>query len=159
MTTNQFLELKSFTVHKSQALIPNQIETGEWMEQKKHGEQVYLKSVEPRDLGMHKGYFKILGFIYDNLPANFKASVDKKNFYNFLKILSNEYKIVFEFKNGIKMIEYDSISFAKMNQTTFRNYFNNQLSVIYEELLIPLNKEYIMDEVNEMFESLLSKLI
>lgn len=159
MKTEDFLQLKSFTVHKSQALIPNQIETGEWIEQKKHGDQVYLKSVEPRDLGMHKGYFKILAFIYDRLPKNFHEKVQKQFFYKFVKMLSNEYSVVFSFKDGRQMIEYHSISFDRMNQSKFREYFNGQLSVIYEEILIPMNKEYLMNEINEEFEKLLDKLI
>lgn len=159
MNTDIFLELKSFKVHKGQALLPNQIETAEWLEQFKNEEQIYFKHIQARDLGMHKGYFKILSFIYDKLPLNFKSKVQKANFYKFVKMVSNECKVVFEFKDGRQMIEYDSISFSKMNQKTFREYFNNQLSVIYEEILIPLKMDSIMDEVNEEFEKILSKLI
>ena len=158
MTTDQFLELKSFKVHKGQALVPNQIETAEWLEQLTNDSQIYFKHVEARDLGMHKGYFKILSFIYDRLPLRFRKTVLKAHFYKFVKMLSNEYKVVFEFKDGRQMIEYDSISFAKMNQAKFVVYFNTQLSVIYEELLIPLECDYLMDEVNEEFKKLLSKL-
>jgi hypothetical protein len=43
MTTDSFLELKSFKVHKGQALIPNQIETSEWLEQLTNDSQVYFK--------------------------------------------------------------------------------------------------------------------
>ena len=159
MTTDIFLELKSFIVHKSQVLIPNQIETGEWLEQKKDKEQVYFKHVEARDLGMHKAYFKILGFIYDRLNVDFRKSIPKENFYKFLKMISKEYSVVFQFKDGREFIEYKSISFAKMNQAKFREYFNNQLSVIYEELLIPMEQDYLMDEINTEFEKVLAKLI
>jgi len=158
MTTDTFLELKSFKVHKGQALIPNQIETAEWLEQITNDSQVYFKHYEARDLGMHKGYFKMLSFIYDKLPLRFRKKVLKANFYKFVKMLSNEYKVVFEFQDGRQMIEYDSISFAKMNQEKFRKYFGNQLSIIYEEVLIPLECDYLMDEVNAEFEKLLSKL-
>jgi hypothetical protein len=46
-----------------------------------------------------------------------------------------------------------------MNQVKFREYFNNQLITIYEELLIPLEQDYLMDEINIEFEKILSKLI
>lgn len=157
MTTDDFLELKSFNVHNGY-LAPNQVETDEWLELLKHGQQVYMKHIEARDLGMHRGYFKILAFIYDRLPLSYRSRIDKKYFYKFIKMLSDEYKIIFEFKDGRQMIEYESISFAKMNQQKFRQYFNNQLTVIYEHILIPLNKEYLMDEIESEFEKLLSKL-
>jgi hypothetical protein len=159
MNTEDFLQLKSFKVHKGQVLIPNQIETAEWLELEKHDSQVYMKLVQARDLQMHKGYFAILKFIYKKLPLIFRQNIPEKSFYKFVKTLSNEYKEVYKFKNGITLIEYDSISFGKMNQTKFREYFNNQLSIIYEELLIPMEVDYIMDEVNAEFEKLLSKLI
>jgi len=158
MTTDTFLELKSFKVHKGQVLIPNQVETAEWLEQLTNDSQVYFKHIEARDLGMHKGYFKILSFIYDKLPLGFRKTVLKANFYKFLKMISKEYDVVFEFKDGTKMIEYHSISFSKMNQERFRKYFNNQMSIVYEEILIPLECDYLMDEVNAEFEKLLSKL-
>ena len=159
MTTDNFLELKSFKAHKGQVLVPNQIETAEWLELLKDNAQVYLKFIEARDIGMHRGYFKILSFIYDKLPLRFRKTCLKHHFYKFVKMLCNEYDVVFEFKDGRKMIEYKSISFAKMNQAKFKDYFNEQLSVIYEELLIPLECDYIMDEVNAEFDKLLSKLI
>ena len=159
MTTDFFLELKSFSVHKQQVLIPNQIETAEWLDSLKDKEQVYLKNIEARDLGMHKAYFKILGYIYDRLNVKFRNSIPKENFYKFLKMISKEYSVVFKFKDGREFIEYKSISFGKMNQKTFREYFNNQLSIIYEELLIPMEQDYLMDEINIEFEKILSKLI
>lgn len=159
MTTDAFLELQSFSVHKQQVLIPNQIETAEWLEQLKDKEQVYLKHIEARDLGMHKAYFKILSYIYDRLNVSFRNAIPKANFYLFLKMISKEYSVVFKFKDGREFIEYKSISFGKMNQKKFREYFNNQLIVIYDELLIPMEQDYLMDEINIEFEKILSKLI
>lgn len=158
MKQEEFLKLLSFSVHKSQVLIPNQEETTEWIEQKKE-KQVYFKEIQARDLGLHKAYFLILGYIYDRLNIDFKKSIPKKNFYNYLKMLSNEYTLIFKFKDGREFIEWKSISFSNMNQTEFRKYFNNQLSVIYEELLIPLEQDYLMDEIAKEFESILDKLI
>jgi hypothetical protein len=157
MNTEDFLELKSFKVHKGQVLIPNQVETAEWLELEKHDAQVYMKLVQARDLGMHRGYFMILNHIYKRLPLKFRQRVPQKSFYKFVKTLANEYKEVYQFKDGRTMIEYDSISFGKMNQKRFKEYVSNQLSIIYEEILIPFEMGYLMDEVNEMFEKLLAK--
>lgn len=159
MKTDEFLALLEFKNHNGQVLIPAQYESQEFLETLKNDQTVYLKQVRARDLGMHKAYFLILGWTWDRMNQNFRLKVPKKDFYKFLKILSNEYKILFEFKNRPAMIEYKSISFAKMEQSEFRKYFNNQLSCLYEEVLIPMGQDYLMDEINIEFEKILSQLI
>lgn len=159
MNHEDYYTLKSFKIHNGQVLIPAQIETQEWLETLPNNKEVLLKEVSVRDIGMHKAYFMILKFIYDRLNKSFRAEIQSKDFYMFLKFLSKDFKVKFKFKDGREFIEYNSISFSKMNQTKFREYFNNQLSVIYEELLIPMNQDYLMDEINIEFEKLLSKLI
>jgi hypothetical protein len=160
MKTDDFLSLLEFKNHKGQVLIPAQYESQEFLELLKDNETVFFKQVKPRDIGMHQAYFLILNYIYDRLNENFRKKVcAKKDFYMFLKFISNDYKVKFKFKDGREFIEYNSISFAKMNQVKFREYFNNQLITIYEELLIPLEQDYLMDEINIEFEKILSKLI
>lgn len=160
MKTDEFLQLLEFKNHKGQVLIPAQYESQEFLELLKDNETVYFKQIKPRDIGMHKCYFVILNYIYDRLDAKFRKNVcAKKDFYMFLKFISNDYNVKFKFKDGREFIEYKSISFAKMDQVKFREYFNNQLSVIYEEILIPFEQDYLMDEINVEFEKMLSKLI
>ena len=160
MKTDEFLQLLEFKNHKGQVLIPAQYESQEFLELLKDNETVYFKQIKPRDIGMHQCYFVILNYIYDRLNVNFRKNVcQKKDFYKYLKFINNEYKVSFENPNGDKYIELISISFAKMTQSKFREYFNSQLSVIYEEILIPSGQDYLMDEINVEFERMLSKLI
>lgn len=159
MKTDEFQKLLTFSVHKGNALIPATPEAAEWLEMKKHGEWINFKHIEARDLSFHRCYFALISFIYDKLPKNFKDKVYKDNFYNFLKMLGKEYEVLYEFKSGEKMYQYKSISFGRMGQTEFRLYVNNQLSMIYEELLIPLECDFIMDLANEEFERFMDKLI
>lgn len=159
MKTEEFLSIKHFTVHKSQALIPATPETREWLELLKHNEPINFKVVEPRDIKFHRCYFALLSFVYDQLNPSFKTQVPKYNFYQFLKMLSKEYTVVFKFKDGREFIEYKSISFSRMHQSTFKEYVNNQLSVIYEELLIPMEQEYLMDSINSEFERFIDRLL
>lgn len=159
MKTKDFLELKHFQVHKGQALVPSTPESIEWLEMLNHNSVVNFKIVESRDLKFHKAYFGLLSFIYDRLNKAFKNSIPKEKFYEFLKMLSNEYTVIFKFKDGREFIEWKSISFSSMNQTKFKEYVNNQLSIIYEELLIPMEQDYLMDEVSNEFEKFLDKLI
>lgn len=160
MKTDEYLALLEFKNHKGQVLVPAQQESQEFLELLKDNETVYFKQIKPRDIGMHRAYFLILGYIYDRLNLDFRKNIcAKKDFYKYLKFLNNEYKVSFEKSNGEKYIELVSISFAKMTQSKFREYFNNQLSVIYEEILIPAEQDYLMDEINVEFEKILSKLI
>lgn len=159
MTTTHFLELKHFTVHKGNVLVPATPDTKEWLELMNHNTPITVKHIEARDTKFHACYFALLSFIYENLNKKFKESVPKANFYNFLKMLSNEYDVVFQFKDGRQFIEYKSIAFGNMSQTRFKEYVNNQLSVIYEELLIPMEQDYLMDMVTDEFAKFLDRLI
>lgn len=159
MKTDDFLELKNFVNHKGIGLIPATSESREWLEILKPNEPVNFKIVEARDLKLHSAYFGMLSFIYDRLKPSFKQSISKPNFYIFLKEIGKEYKVLHTFKDGTEFKEYNSISFGRMNNTKFKLYFNNQLSVIYEDLLFPLGQEYLMDEINKEWEATLNKLI
>jgi hypothetical protein len=159
MKHDEFLKLLEVKVHKNNVLLPSQQETQEWLDTKKDNEIIYFQEVKARDLSLHKAYFLILSFIYDRLNVKFKKNIPKKSFYQFLKMISNEYNVIFKFKDGREFIEWKSISFSKMNQNEFKLYFNNQLTVIYEEILIPFEQDYLMDEINVEFEKILNKLI
>ena len=126
------------------------------------GEISTLQDVGARDLSFHKCYFSLLNFIYDYLPNSFKKAVSKKDFYKWLKHLKKEYKILFTFKDGTQMIEYDSISFAGMSQKEFENYVRGQLPFIYENVIAEFFKGEIYDgilaTIEEAYERFFAKL-
>jgi len=159
MKTDEYKTIRHFTVHKGTMLVPATPESREWLEMFKHNTPINFKQIEPRDLKFHRCYFAMLSFIYDQLTPAFKKKVPKDNFYNFLKLLSNEYDVVFKFKDGRELIEYHSISFARMNQSKIKEYVNNQHSVIYEELLITMDLDYFMDQINDEFVKFIDKLL
>ena len=159
METDKFLELKHFVNHKGTALIPATIESKEWLETLSNNYSVNFKVIESRDLKLHKAYFGMLSFIWERLPLKFKNKCSKTSFHEFIKHLAKEYVVEHTFKDGSQKIKYNSISFGKMNNVKFKEYFNNILSVIYEDLLIPLDCDYIMDLVNEEWQKTLDKLI
>jgi hypothetical protein len=159
MNTNEFQELKHFVNHKGIGLIPATSESREWLELLKPNQTVNFKVIEARDIALHKAYFGMLAFIYDRLRPDFKERISKPNFYIFLKEIGKEYKVLHTFKDGVEFKEYNSISFGKMNNTKFKEYFNNQLSIIYEDLLFPLEQYYLMDEINKEWQAVLNKLI
>lgn len=99
------------------------------------GEVISFLEVTQRDLKFHKCYMDLLSFIYDYLPAKFKNKVPKNKFYVFLKHLQGKYEVTYSFKDGTKMIEYESISFGKMSQKRFEEFIAEQLPFIFENVI------------------------
>lgn len=126
------------------------------------GEVIYVKLVNARDLKMHKAYFGLLKFIYDYLPSNFHSQVSSNKFYKWLQTLKGEYKVLFKFKDGRELIEYDSISFASMDEHKFRTHIKEQLPYIYENVIGAFYeneiKNDIIDTIEQEFEKVLTKL-
>lgn len=130
---------------------------------KTEGEIFYMSEIAKRDLSFHRCYFALLSYIYAYMPKVFRQSISEDKFYKWLKHLRGEYKTLFKFSDGTIFIEYDSISFGKMNQTTFENYIREQLPFIYEDVIRPVykdDKKYnaIIENIENEFEKFLSKL-
>jgi len=126
------------------------------------GEQVLFEPKTPRDIKFHQCYFVLINFIWGYLPAKFQETVPKYKFYHFIKHLKGEYEVVFQFKDGTKMVEYESISFGRMSQETFENYIREQLPWIYENIIGEFyeGETYngIIETIEKEFEKFLSKL-
>lgn len=166
MSLEKYLQFK---VKDNSILVPAQIESKEFLETLKNNETVYLTFNKPRDNGFHSCYFSLLKYIYLNLPIHFRIKFIEKYptkeykqlelFRLFLKDLFNEFEYLEIGKSKRQIKEYTSISFAKMNQLEFNEYVNNQLGNIYSDLLVPLECEYLYDDICKEFEKFLSKLI
>ena len=127
------------------------------------GEVLTFQEVSARDLNFHRAYFSLIGYIYDWLPKTFKETIPKDRFYQFLKHLKGEYKIIFEFKDGTKFIEYQSIAFGRMSQKSFEEYVRNQLPFIYGEVIQVLYKDKATSDriilaIEDEYQRFLSKL-
>ena len=115
--------------------IPANEKAEELASQLTQGEVVSFQEVTARDLAFHKGYMALLGFIYGYMPPRFKAVVPRERFYQWLKHLKGQYNVLFEFKDGTKLVEYESIAFGNMSEHRFREYVKEQLPWIYENVL------------------------
>ena len=126
------------------------------------GEIVYLKQAKQRDLKLHRCYMLLLSYIHSYLPKTFQNAVPKNKFYQFLKQLKSEYKVIFAFKDGSKMIEYESISFSKMDEQKFRSYIKEQLPFIYSDVIgayySGTKYNSIIENIEEEFEKFFTKL-
>ena len=63
------------------------------------GEIFSFEHKHPRDIQIHRAYMGFLSYVWDFLPKKFKYHVSKNIFYNWLKMLRKDYKILYEFKN------------------------------------------------------------
>jgi len=128
------------------------------------GEVVNFKPVQSRDISFHRAYMGLLAYIWGLMPRNFQAKVPKDQFYMWLKHLKGSYDVKYEFADGTKLVEYESISFAKMDQKRFEDYVREQLPWIYEDVIwkVYANRPDIVDtiieNVEEEFKKFLSKL-
>jgi hypothetical protein len=131
-------------------------------DQSKFGQVHYFKDMQPRDLKFHRCYFSLLNFIYAYLPKKFKDTIPDEKFYIFIKHLKGEYEVLFEFNDGTKWIEYESIAFGNMSQKRFENYVREQLPWIYEGILAKYFKDELYDgiiqTIEDQYKVFLSKL-
>jgi hypothetical protein len=134
----------------------------ELLDQSSKGEILSFIEVTDRDLKFHRCYMSLISYIYDYLPNSFKRKVPKKNFYKFLKHLKGEYEVLFEFQDGTKLIEYESIAFGRMSQKTFENYIRDQLPWVYTNVIGKFfeGEMYngIIETIEEEYKKFLSKL-
>jgi hypothetical protein len=146
----------------SGGFIPANEAATELLEQSAKGEILSFIECTERDLRFHKAYFSLIGYVYDYLPNHFKKAVKKEVFYIFLKHLQGDYDVLFEFKDGTKMVEYKSLSFGRMSQKTFEEYVKNQLPFVYENVIGAFYQGPIYDGIVENIEleykNFLSKL-
>jgi hypothetical protein len=141
------------------AIIPKGQSAIEFIETNAY-QDVYLLNQTPRDAGFHACYFALMGYIWEAMPPSFKKykCPNKANMYKYMKLISGQYKIEMSFKDK-EAIEFESISFAKMNEQKFKEYVNEQLSYFYTEILVPLEMEEFMQKIEKEFKKFMEKLI
>ena len=105
----------------------------------------------------------MIHYIYDWLPITFKKQIPKAKFHQFLKHLRKEYDVVFTFADGSQIVEYKSISFARLSQPAFKEYVRLQLPYVYSEVIEVLypdkeTSDRIIQAVEAEYEKFLSKL-
>jgi hypothetical protein len=125
----------------------------ELAEQCRNGEIISFLEITNRDINFHRAYMSLLAFIYGYLPPQFKSVVPKDKFYQFLKHLKGNYKVLFSFKDGTKLVEYDSIAFGAMSERTFREYVKEQLPWIYSNIIGEFFSGEIYDSIISTIET------
>lgn len=156
---NDLVEL----VYMGGGFIPYNDKAKELSERCAKGEVIVFKEQTFRDLKFHRCYFSLLNFIYGYLPKSFKSAIPENDFYRWLKHLQGEYKICYTFKDGSKLVEYNSISFGRMSNKKFKEYIAQQLPYIYENVIGAFYEgelyNNIIQTIEMEYEKFLQKLI
>jgi hypothetical protein len=143
-------------------LLPVNQRAHELIEQTGKDEVLSFIEVTQRDLKFHRCYMSLLAYIYGYLPQSFQRKVAKDKFYIWLKHLKGQYDILFEFEDGTKLVEYESISFGRMSQIRFEEYIREQLPWIYTDVIGKFFEgdiyNGIIDTIEEDYKKFLSKL-
>ncbi len=130
--------------------------------QLRNNEVVSFLEVTKRDLSFHRNYMALLGYIWDYLPPKFRMAVPKDRFYQWLKHLKGQYDVVYTFKDGTSLIEYQSIAFGNMSEKRFHEYVKNQLPWIYEDVIGAFYsgeiKNTIIENIEIDFEKFMNRL-
>jgi len=161
MTDKNFNNLVDF-YNAGGGLLPANQRANEILEQLEKGEIVSFVEASQRDIWRHRCYFALLKYIYGYMPYSFKSKVPEEKFYLWLKHLKGQYDVIFEFQDGTKLVEYESISFARMSEIRFREYIKEQLPFIYEDVIRKIFpdeiSEGIIETIEKDFEKFFAKL-
>ncbi len=108
------------------------------------GELVKVKLTRPRNLQHHRLFFAALQKVWEN-QDHFK-SVDHLLFALKIRLGYVEEVVM---RDGVHLLP-TSISFAKMDQTKFREFFDNATNFLCTEVIPGMDKADLMAEVQEM---------
>ena len=152
MNDKQFENILEF-VYMGGGFIPYNEKANELAEQCTKGQVIGLNEVTARDLSFHNCYHALLSYVWGYMPASFKKKVPQNFFYKWLKHLRGQYEIKFEFKDGTKLIEYESIAFGNMSQIRFKTYVKEQMPYIYENVIGAFFEGEIKDNIIQTIEA------
>ena len=137
-------------------LFPTDIESEELIKSLSTEENFNIALHADRNLKMHRAYFKILHFVWDNLPEKFQKKCKKNHFYLFLKELQGRYEIS-EISEKTSVKTYESYSFDKMSQNRFHEVFKEDIHFIITDILPPLGMEDFIPVLTMEFDKTLIK--
>lgn len=131
----------------------------EWDRKNKIGNEVKAPWKRRRQLWRHRKYFALLKIAFDNWTPrkiDSKYGTPEKNFDRFRKdlaILCGYYSVVVRL-DGSTRVEADSISFAKMDEQTFRDLFSQTIDLLIKSVY---KKDKMTPErMNELVDRYLS---
>lgn len=135
-------------------LIPSTEEAREWLSTVKTGEVLRIKASRPRNIKHHQKFFALLQLIYqnqthyksvDDILLAFKYHIGHGHWVITKPLRSNQNAML----DGVKVFQPHSISFAKMDQSEFEDFYNNALDFVTTVVIPGLSKDDLAAELWE----------
>ena len=137
-------------------LFPTDTESEEIINSLSKGENVNVILNADRNILMHRAYFSIMSFVWDNLPEKFQSKCPKKHFYKFLKEMQGRFEII-EISAKTQVKEYESLNFSKMGFKRFHEVFKEDLEFIASDILPALDMHDFTEILFTKYELTLTK--
>ncbi|MDD5855282.1 MAG: DUF1367 family protein [Prevotella sp.] len=115
----------------------------------KVGSTVKCAITKPRNLEHHKKFFALIRLTLDNLPEPLVRKWGVRSEEDMLKRFKRDLGMFTSTINdrGEREIEYESISFASMDQTEFERFYNRCIDLILTQYICGLKREELEEEV------------
>lgn len=110
---------------------------------------VKCKVSNPRNYEHHKKFFALLRLTFDNLPSNLAEYWNIRNEEDMLRRFKRDLGYFTSSLNerGEKEIEYQSISFAAMEQHEFERFYNQCIDLVLYKYIKGIDKEDLITEI------------
>ena len=125
------------------ALYPSLDTDAEQLAKIKQGQVVCYEIKRPRNGGFHRKYFALLGIVVDNCDYNLEQllHIIKLKLGHFEQIINTNGKVIYIPK---------SISFAKMDQDQFEEFYSKTINVILKDFIPDTDEAYLNGMVNQI---------
>lgn len=111
---------------------------------------VRVRITKPRNIRFHRKFFALLNIAFDNLPEQVQQNrkIDSiEKLLSLIKIHLGYYNVVKI--DGRDVIDLHSISFAKMDETDFRIFYDRAVSDILQCFLQGTDRNDLIQEVED----------
>lgn len=130
-------------------LVPMYDSDYDFKKQLKIGSVVKCKVSNPRNYEHHKKFFALVRLTFDNLPSNLAQEWNIHNEGDMLKRFKRDlgYYTSSYNERGEREIEYQSISFAAMEQHEFERFYNQSIDLVLYRYIKGLDREDLITEI------------
>lgn len=115
----------------------------------REGSTVRCRVTLPRNYQFHKKFFALLRLTFDNLPEPLIRRWHILNEEDMLRRFKRDlgYFTSYYDENGIREIEYRSISFAAMDQLEFERFYSRCVDLVVYRYLPGINHQELSNEI------------
>lgn len=113
------------------------------------GSIVKCKVSNPRNYEHHKKFFALVRLTFDNLPSNLAEHWQVHNEEDMLRRFKRDlgYYTVAINERGEREIEYQSISFAAMEQYEFERFYTQCIDLVLYKYIKGIDKQDLITEI------------